>query len=140
MKTLHLTEEHSAALARLDADLAIAATGFTGNGRTLHSLRRQVLDAYRSALAAAAGIPSDPHWHVLAIGVGTFIACVSVGARSQHAVAALARLWLLRLELLPELPHAPAGNSARNASSSRISIPSDSAFVSFEPASSPATT
>jgi hypothetical protein len=138
--TTRLNEEYSAAVARLDADLAIAATGFTGNGRTLHSLRREVLDAYRSALAAAAGIPSDPHWHVLAIGVGTFIACVSVGARSQHAVAALARLWLLRLELLPELPHAPADSNARNASSSRISMPSDSAFVSFEPASSPATT
>ena len=37
-----LNPEHSAALARLDADLAIAATGFTGNGRTLQSLRRKV--------------------------------------------------------------------------------------------------
>lgn len=138
--TLRLNEEYSAAVARFDADLAIAATGFIGNGRTLQSLRRQVLDAYRSALAAASGIPSDPHWHVLAIGVGTFIAYVSVGARSPHAAAALARLWLLRLDLLPELPHAPADNSSRSALSSRISIPSDSAFVSFEPASSPATT
>ncbi len=140
MKTLHLTDEHSAAVARLDADLAIAATGFTGNGRTLHAVRREVLDAYRCALAAAAGIAHDPHWHVLAIGVGTFIACVSGSARSQHAAAALARLWLLRVELLPELPHPPAASRARSASSSRISIPSDSAFVSFEPASSPATT
>jgi len=140
MKTLSLNPEHSAAVARLDADLTIAATGFSGNGRTLQSLRRQVLDAYRSALAAAAGIPADPHWHVLAINVGTFIARVSGSARSQHATAALARLWLLRLELLPELPHAPADRSTRRASSSRISIPSDSAFVSFEPASSPATT
>jgi hypothetical protein len=134
-----LNPEHSAALARLDADLAIAATGFTGNGRTLQSLRRKVLDAYRFALATAAGIPADPHWHVLAISLGTFIACISGRPRLQEAAAALARLWLLRLELLPELPHVP-GSSARNASSSRISIPSDSAFVSFEPASSPATT
>jgi hypothetical protein len=139
MKTLRLNPEHSAAAARLDADLAIAATSSRGNGRTLQSLRRQVLDAYRSALAAAAGIPSDPHWHVLAISVGTFIACVAGRPRSPEAAAALARLWLLRLELLPELHHVP-DNSSRSASSSITAMPSDSALVSFVPASSPATT
>jgi hypothetical protein len=96
-----LAAEHTAALARLDADLAIAAGAATGDAAHLHLLRRRVVAAYRSALYAA-GMPADPRWDILAVCVSDFIARLTSTSRSADAASALRRLKLLRLELLPE--------------------------------------
>jgi hypothetical protein len=96
-----LVAEHAAVVARLEADLVIAASG---NGEhEVHQLRRRVLTAYRSALSAAAGKPFHPNWGVLAQSVDAFVARVGASARTHDARAALARLDSLRFELLPEL-------------------------------------
>jgi hypothetical protein len=90
------TDEGAAAVARLDADLAVAAA--TGE---LQDLRRRAVGAYRNALAHAAGRPDDPRWHDLARTVATFAAGVPAGfARSRHAAAAVARLNALVAENL----------------------------------------
>jgi hypothetical protein len=96
-----LAAEHTAALARLDADLVIAAAAATGDAADLHILRRRVVAAYRSALYAA-GIPADPRWDVFAVCVSDFVARLTASPRSADAESALRRLKLLRLELLPE--------------------------------------
>jgi hypothetical protein len=98
-----LDAEQTAALARLDADLAIAATAAAGDVLDLHFLRRRAGAAYRNALAGAAGRPADPRWNVLAHTVSTFIARLTGAPRSQDAAAAIRRLNLLRAELLPDL-------------------------------------
>jgi hypothetical protein len=95
-------EEREAAVLRLDADLVIAAIG-SGNLPELRALRRRVIAAYRSALAEAAGEPFDALWYVLGLTLGTYVAAIPDGPRSHGAAAALVRLGLLRLELLPEL-------------------------------------
>lgn len=95
-------DEAAAALARLDADLVIAAGGAVA-GSDLQTVRRRVLAAYRRALAEAAGKPFDARWNLLALTVATYVARIPDGPRSYDAEAAIARLRLLRLELLPEL-------------------------------------
>jgi hypothetical protein len=96
-----LAAEHTAALARLDADLAIAAGAAAGDAADLHILRRRVVAAYRSALYAA-GMPADPRWDVFAVSVSDFVAHLTGIPRSADAAGALRRLKLLRRELLPE--------------------------------------
>jgi hypothetical protein len=98
-----LNAEQTAALARLDADLAIAATAADGDVLDLHFLRRRAGDAYRNALAGAAGRPADPRWNVLAHTVSTFIARLTGAPQSKDAAAAIRRLSLLRLELRSDL-------------------------------------
>jgi hypothetical protein len=98
----HLNAEHVAAVARLDADLLIASGG-AGHAPDVHDLRRHVSAAYRRALAGAAGVPADPRWNDLARAVGSFVECVAGQPPSFEAAEAIARLKLLRLELLPEL-------------------------------------
>jgi hypothetical protein len=95
-------DEAAGALARLDADLVIAASGAEG-ALDLQVMRRRVIAAYRSALTEAAGEPFDSRWNVLALTVASYVASLAVGLRSRDAEAAVARLCLLRLELLPEV-------------------------------------
>jgi hypothetical protein len=88
-------EEHAAAVARLDDDLAAAvATG------ELHVLRRRAVTAYENALANAAGEPGDARWRVLARIVGAFVARIPTGAASQQTAVAVARLKSLVAENL----------------------------------------
>jgi hypothetical protein len=96
-----LIAEHAGGVARLDADLVIAASG--SMEYDVHQLRRRAVTAYRSALSAAAGKPFHPSWNVLALAVGAFVTCVEKSARTHDARAALTRLDSLRFELLPEL-------------------------------------
>lgn len=79
--------DEAAALARLDADLAIAA-----GTRELQALRRNAVAAYRDALTYAAGQANDPHWFVLIGTVAEFIARVPAGRRTRESAAAVARL------------------------------------------------
>jgi hypothetical protein len=88
-------EEHAAAVARLDDDLAAAvASG------ELHVLRRRAVTAYENALANAAGEPGDARWRVLAGIVAAFVARIPTGATSPHTAAAVARLKTLVAENL----------------------------------------
>ena len=96
-----LIAEHAGGVARLDADLVIAASG--SMEYDVHQLRRRVVTAYRSALAAAAGKPFHPSWTALALSVDAFITHVEASVRARDARAALARLDSLRFELLPEM-------------------------------------
>jgi hypothetical protein len=96
-----LIAEHAGGVARLDADLVIAASG--SMEYDVHQARRRVVTAYRSALSAAAGKPFHPSWNALALAVGAFVTHVETSARTHDARAALARLDSLRFELLPEL-------------------------------------
>ncbi|HEV8019694.1 MAG TPA: hypothetical protein VGP41_00440 [Candidatus Lustribacter sp.] len=99
--------EHEAALARMDADLTIAASHMPANVREVHFLRRRVLAAYRDALGEAAGVPLDPRWNVLALTIAAFVTRIAEGPRSSAAAAAVERLRSLRFELLPELFELP---------------------------------
>lgn len=87
-------EEHAAAVARLDDDLAAVATG------ELHVLRRRAVTAYGNALANAAGEPGDARWRVLARIVAAFVARIPSGASSRQTAAAVARLKNLVAETL----------------------------------------
>jgi len=87
MMTLPRSAEFAAAVARLDADLRIAAPD-------LQMLRRHAVGAYRSALDGAAGSAFDPHWTALALAVASFIANIPAGPRTAAADAAVARLRL----------------------------------------------
>ncbi len=103
MKLVDMTlmAEHAGVVARLDADLTIAA-GSTGE-YDVHRLRQRVVSAYRSALSVAAGKPFHPSWNTLALSVDAFVTHLDGSARTHDARAALARLDSLRFELLPEL-------------------------------------
>jgi hypothetical protein len=91
-----ITDDAAAALARLDADLAVATAT-----REQQDLRRRAVGAYRNALAYAAGRPDDPRWRFLARTVASFAARVPAGfARSHHTAAAVARLNALVAENL----------------------------------------
>jgi hypothetical protein len=88
--------EHAAAVARLEADLFIATPAGLPQPK-------DVVAAYRRALAEAAGRPFDPRWTALGLTLGAFIARIQSRPRSNAAAAALARLDLLRFELLAEI-------------------------------------
>ena len=92
--------EHQAALARLDADLAIAASHTPANVREVHFLRRRVLTAYRDALAGAAGVPLDPRWNALALTITAFVTRIADGPHSRAATAALDRLRFTPLRVV----------------------------------------
>lgn len=96
-----LIAEHAGAVARLDADLVIAAGGSAEYD--VHHLRRRAVSAYRTALATAAGKPFHPSWAVLASSVNAFTARIGSSARTRDARAARERLELLCFELVPEL-------------------------------------
>ena len=96
MTTMSLgNTDYAAAVARLDADLAATAAN-----RELQILRRRAVDAYRAALAHAAGKPHDPRWGMLSRAVAAFVARVPANAGSHYADAAVARLCSLVLENL----------------------------------------
>lgn len=96
-----LIAEHAGAVARLDADLVIAAGG--SSEYDVHHLRRRVVSAYRNALVTAAGKPFHPSWVVLASSVSAFTACIGSSVRTRDARAALERLELLCFEFVPEM-------------------------------------
>jgi len=89
--------EYTAAAARFDADLVIAA----GPAQTVvgtQRLRRRAVNVYRNALSTAAGRPHDPRWQILELVVGAFVERVRTAPSTPDAAAALERLQRLRAE------------------------------------------
>lgn len=91
-----LDGEALAALGRLDDDLRAAeAASPTGPSAPLDMLRRlrlRALDAYRDALAYAAGAPDDSRWAVLTDTVAAFVARIRDVDVAHDPTGAIGRL------------------------------------------------
>lgn len=107
-----LAAEHAAAVARLDADLVIAASG--SPDFDVHQLRSRAVSAYRAALATGAGKPSDSSWNLLALTVNAYVARVEATARTRDATRSPRATGLTRLR-------AAAGTSRSSPQHRRLS-------------------
>jgi hypothetical protein len=88
-----LDDEHAAALQRFDEDL-VRALGDVPDREQRTLLRRRACDAYRTALASAAGRPDDPLWSLLAAVTATVLAALGP-VSSPSAGASVRRLRAL---------------------------------------------